>query len=228
MKNIIKAAIGIAGIMLASQSFAGTINNVYIDQVGSGSTITLNQQGSNNEIGNDTTATTLHGNGQTVSISQVGSGNTHVVNVQGANSVVNSVVTGDNNNTTVACGAAPSSSCNDTAITANVSGNTNNTSITAGSKSTVTAEITGSTNNTTVSSTTTNLMGAVVGVKETGDSNVVNINQNGPAGANGFISKVEVTGASNNVAVTQSGTTDSTVNIKSTGSNNSIAVTSGN
>ena len=228
MKNILKSAIGIVVIMLASQSFAGTINNVYIDQVGSGSTITLNQQGSNNEIGNDTTATTLHGNGQTVSISQVGSGNTHVVNVQGANSVVNSVVTGDNNNTTVACGAAPSSSCNDTAITANVSGNTNNTSITAGSKSTVTAEITGSTNNTTVSSTTTNLMGAVVGVKETGDSNVVNINQNGPAGASGFISKVEVTGASNNVAVTQSGTTDSTVNIKSTGSNNSIAVTSSN
>jgi hypothetical protein len=92
----------------------------------------------------------------------------------------------------------------------------------------VSAEISGSTNNTTVSSTTTNLLGAVVGVKETGDSNVVNINQNGPAGANGFISKVEVTGASNNVAVTQSGTTDSTVNIKSTGSNNSIAVTSGN
>jgi len=228
LKNIIKSAIGFAVIMLASQSFAGTINNVYIDQVGSGSTITLNQQGSNNEIGNDTTATTLHGNGQTVSISQVGSGNTNKVNVQGANSVINSTVTGDNNNTTVACGAAPSSSCNDTAITANISGNSNNTSITAGSKSTVTAEINGSTNNTTVESKTTNLMGAIVGVKETGDSNVVNINQNGPAGANGFISKVEVTGASNNVAVTQSGTTDSTVNIKSTGSNNSIAVTSGN
>jgi hypothetical protein len=228
LKNIIKSAIGFAVIMLASQSFAGTINNVYIDQVGSGSTITLNQQGSNNEIGNDTTATTLHGNGQTVSISQVGSGNTNKVNVQGANSVINSTVTGDNNNTTVACGAAPSSSCNDTAITANISGSSNNTSITAGSKSTVTAEINGSTNNTTVESKTTNLMGAIVGVKETGDSNVVNINQNGPAGANGFISKVEVTGASNNVAVTQSGTTDSTVNIKSTGSNNSISVTSGN
>jgi hypothetical protein len=71
-------------------------------------------------------------------------------------------------------------------------------------------------------------MGAGVDAKETGDSNVVNINQNGPAGANGFVSKVEVTGASNNVAVTQSGTTDSTVNIKSTGSNNSISVTSSN
>jgi hypothetical protein len=228
LKNIIKSAIGFAVIMLASQSFAGTINNVYIDQVGSGSTITLNQQGSNNEIGNDTTATTLHGNGQTVSISQVGSGNTNKVNVQGANSVINSTVTGDNNNTTVACGAAPSSSCNDTAITANISGSSNNTSITAGSKSTVTAEINGSTNNTSIESKTTNLMGAGVGVKETGDSNMVNINQNGPAGANGFVSKVEVTGASNNVAVTQSGTTDSTVNIKSTGSNNSISVTSSN
>ena len=228
MKNIIKSAIGFAVIMLASQSFAGTINNVYIDQVGSGSTITLNQQGSNNEIGNETTATILHGNGQTVSISQVGSGNTHKVNVEGTNSNINSTVTGDNNTTTINCGASPSTSCNDTAITATVTGGGNTSNITAGAKSTISAVVSGSTNNTTINSATTNLLGARADVKETGDSNVVNVQQAGPAGSNGFDTKVDVNGSSNNVAVTQNGTIDSTVNIKSVGSNNNITVTTSN
>ena len=216
------------GVMVLTNANAGTINNVYIDQVGSGSSIAMTQTGSNNEIGNDTTATILHGNAQSVNISQVGSGNVHVVNLQGAGAVLNSTVTGDNNNTTVSCGANPSTSCNDTSITANVTGSGNNTSITAGSKSTASAVVTGSSNNTTINSSTTNLLGAGADVKAVGDTNVINVQQNGPAGATGFGTKVDVNGASNNIQVTQNGTIDSTVNIKSVGSNNSISVTSGN
>jgi hypothetical protein len=73
------------------------------------------------------------------------------------------------------------------------------------------------------------MLGARASVTTTGgDGNAITVSQTGPAGAFGFDAMVDVTGASNTIGVNQSGTVDSTVHIKSTGSNNTITVRSGN
>ena len=120
----------------AVPALAASTNNVYIDQVGSGSNIAVTQQGIGNEVGNGTTATVLHGNGQTIGITQVGSQNTTSVNVQGINATVNSTATGDSNAITVNCGTGGTTACTDSALTANATGNGNTLNLTAGAKTT--------------------------------------------------------------------------------------------
>ena len=51
----------------------------------------------------------------------------------------------------------------------------------------------------------------------------ITVSQSGPAGSNGFTADVQVTGSSNTIGVTQSGTVDSNVSVHSTGSNNNIS-----
>ena len=53
-------------------------------------------------------------------------------------------------------------------------------------------------------------------------NNTLSIGQTGVAGANGHHGTIDVTGSSNTIAVTQSGTIDTTVNVKSVGSSNNI------
>ena len=229
MKNAVAGILGAALIWLATPAMAtSTTNNVYIEQVGSGSTITITQQGLGNEVGNANTATTLSGNGQSVTISQIGSQNTHVVDVEGINSTVNSAVAGDNNAVTINCGASGTTACTDSNLTANATGNGNTLNLGMGTKSTGSIIANGDHNNLSIQSTTTNMMGATASISATGGGNTVSVSQSGTAGANGYTADVQVTGSSNNIGVTQSGTVDSNVSVHSTGSNNNITVTTGN
>ena len=101
MKNTIRMAIAVVAVAILTPARAANLNSVYIDQVGSGSTISITQNGSGNEAGNSTTAMTMNGGAQQINIDQVGSNNTHAVNVQGGGAVVNSTATGSNNSTTI-------------------------------------------------------------------------------------------------------------------------------
>jgi hypothetical protein len=216
-------------ILLPFSSLAQTINSVYIDQVGSNSTISMSQTGSNNKLGDETQAAIFTGNNQVVAIMQVGANNVGNFNIQGSSASVTSNVTGNLNTVTATCGASGTTSCTDTVIEANATGGGNTLSATVGGKSTAKINVTGDTNTATISSTTSNMAGSRAEITSTGgDSNNLSISQNGPAGLNGFSAKIEVTGGGNVVGVTQTGTVDSTVNVKSTGSNNNITVHSGN
>jgi hypothetical protein len=114
-------------------------------------------------------------------------------------------------------------------ISANITGNTNSAEIIAGAKSVATVDATGDNNKVAITSSTTNLLGAKAHFTTTGgNGNAITVSQNGPGGASGFDAMVDVTGGSNTIGVVQSGTVDSTVNIKSVGSNNTITVRSGN
>lgn len=206
-------------------------NNVYIDQIGDGSSITVNQTGSGNTAGNSTQSMTFNGNNQTVSIAQIGDLNTHTVNIQGAGANITSTVTGSLNAVTISCGsggAGPSGSCTDTSVTANATGDSNTLGATVGAKTSASIDVNGSHNTATIESSTTNMLGSSATITSTGDSNTIDISQSGPAGANGFNAQVTVTGSTNNIGVVQSGTVDSTVKINTTGSGNSISVHSGN
>lgn len=230
MSRYLIKTIALLGMMgFPATVLAQTANSVYIDQVGSNSTITMTQTGSNNILGTQNANTILHGNSQVITISQVGANNTGNFNIQGNSSNVTSNISGNLNTVTVNCGTAPSSSCADTLIEANATGNNNTLNVTAGSKSVAKINIDGDTNSATINSSTSNLLGAKSQIDITGgNSNIVNVSQSGPAGANGFDAKIDIVGGSNTVGVTQNGTIDSTVNIKTVGSSNTITVTTGN
>lgn len=189
----------------------------------------MTQTGSNNKLGTSAQSTLLYGNSQVITITQIGANNTGNFNIQGNSSNVTSNITGNLNTVTVDCGTTPSASCNDTLIEANATGNNNVLNVTAGAKSTAKININGDTNTATINSATTNLLGAKSQIDIAGgNSNTVNVSQSGPAGANGFDAKIDITGGSNTVGVTQNGTIDSTVNIKTVGSGNSITIATGN
>jgi hypothetical protein len=211
-----------------AQSGLTTVNTVYIEQTGGGSIIDLTQTGLNNEAGNTAKALNFNGDNQRISINQIGNLNVAALDVRGMGSILNSTVTGNNNSVTVNCGITGSTACTDTNIDANATGNNNTIITTTNAKSVTATNITGDSNRVTTVNNTTNTLGAKSDVVSIGDSNVISVTQSGPSGANGFGSKIEVTGGSNNVSVAQGGSVDSNVNIKSTGDSNRITVRSGN
>ena len=228
MKQFAKLLLALS-LMATTPVFAQSQNTVYIDQIGSSSTIDVTQTGANNVVGNETNGTVFRGNSQLVMITQIGSNNNSVFNIQGNGAQLTSNVTGSFNTVNASCGAAPTTACTDTIITANITGNTNQVNVTAGAKSLATVDATGDNNTIGINSTTSNLLGARARIATTGgNGNAITVSQSGTAGLNGFDATVDVTGGSNTIGVTQSGTVDSTVNIKSVGSNNTITVRSGN
>jgi hypothetical protein len=226
MEQLKKLLLAFGLILVASVAQAQ--NSVYIDQIGNNSTIDVTQTGIDNVLGNTTNKAVFYGDSQTVTISQIGSYNTSVMNVQGNGTRLTSAVTGDSNQVNVSCGNT-GPLCNSSTITATATGDQNVINVTGGAKSTFGASVTGSNNTVNVTSTTTNLNGATASVTQTGgDANNITVSQSGPAGLNGFQATIEAMGGGNIIGVTQTGTVDSTVNIKSQGSNNNITVRSGN
>lgn len=226
MRFGITGMLPLALAMMATGALAAQ-NNVYIDQVGSGSNIEVTQQGMSNDAGDSSAPMSFGGNTQDVTIEQIGSGNTMEADVQGASAVVNSRVDGNTNTVRIMCGNVPTTTCTDTQIRADATGSGNDVTLSSVSKSDHSIVLNGDNNTVGVSSSTTNLLGARSGTTVDGSSNSVTITQDGPAGANGFAATVDVNGSSNTIGVNQHGTADSTVVISSTGSNNSITVDSG-
>jgi len=221
MRNFIASLVMFVSVI--SNAYAAG-NGVYIDQIGNNSTVNVTQTGSGNQLGNSTQSTALHGDSQTVTIDQVGMNNVANVSIDGAGTSVTSQVNGNNNNVNINCGVG--GSCGNSTLRANASGSGNSLSITSMGNSTSTIDVNGSNNQATISNTSGNLMGAQAGINILGDTNVVNVTQDGVAGINGHSATVSVTGGANNIAVSQGGTVDSTVNISSVGSGNTINVKS--
>lgn len=224
-KKVYGLIVALTTMFMASAALAQA-NLVYIDQIGNNSVIDATQTGANNVMGNQTTVTKLYGNNQTVTVSQIGNNNVAALNVQGNNATVATAVTGSFNNVIVECGGGIGTlaACNDTNIIMNATGDHNDMTIQSGSKNTSTTNITGDTNSLLVTTKTNNLLGATSLVSIVGGLNDVTILQDGPAGSNGFNAKLDITGASNTIGVYQGGSVDSKVDLKTTGSNNTITV----
>lgn len=227
MKQFSKLLI-VAMLSTVSASAFAAKNSVYMDQIGSNTTIDVTQTGSGNQMGTEATPSSFNGNSQDITITQIGSGNFGMFTINGIGATVVSNVTGSLNTQNMTCGTDSGSTCSDTSITTSITGSNNTETINAQANSTITNSTTGDYNTTNINSKTTNLLGAFVNLTTDGNSNDITVSQDGAAGLNGFSTSISVTGASNTIGVTQSGTVDSTVQINSTGSNNNINVTSGN
>jgi hypothetical protein len=180
-------------------SLGAHANEVYVEQVGSGSTINITQDGTDNRIGDVGTPAYIGSGTNTVTIDQIGSTNVLDMVVNGAGTDVIVTTTGNDNTQTINCGTTQSAGCSGSYIKQDVTGDSNTVTQNLGSGANHTSEIT-----------------------VTGDSNAVTHTST----ATGITSaNITVSGNTNTVAVTQSGTLNKSVTVNSTGNSNNINIT---
>jgi len=206
-------AILVAAAMPLSGAFA---NDVYVDQIGDNSSVSITQTGAGNLVngnvggnGNADDAALIKGDLNNVTISQIGASNTVslIINNEsnGTGSTVVISADGSNNNQTIGCGTALSSSCNASVIRSEITGNNNNTVQTlSGGVVKSTIAINGNYNNVTHSASGVGQHSGEITVSGSGSStiaNAVTLTQSGVFAKNAVITS---NGSNNNVTVTQS------------------------
>ena len=207
-------AILIASGMVSSGAFA---NDVYMEQVGDNTTVSITQSGAGNVVngnvgdtGNTDDAAIIRGDLNNVTISQIGASNTLSLIINNETSGIGSTVVvsadGSSNNQTIGCGTALSSDCNASVIRSEISGNSNNTvqMLTGGVLQSKIA-ITGDYNNVTHTATGLGQHTADITVSGSGTSSVANavtLTQSGATAKNAVITS---NGSNNNIVINQSG-----------------------
>jgi hypothetical protein len=173
-------------------------NEIYMEQVGDNSTVTIMQDGATNRIGTQLSPAFIGGGSNTLTIDQIGSGNDLVMTVNGAATTVAVAVLGSNNTSNITCGTVMSASCSGGDIQQNITGDNNTLTQTlgAGGAHTSILTVTGDTNTVTHLSTNT-----------------------GPVDVN-----YTVFGDTNTVNITTSGTTAKSVNATTTGNSNTVTI----
>ena len=222
MKNIIKNSDRMLKKLLVAFAISGLVsagawaNDVYIEQIGDNSTVSITQTGAGNLVngnvggsGNTDDAALIRGDLNNVTISQIGAANTlslilnNETNGTGATVVVSA--DGSGNNQTISCGSALASNCNASIIRSEIVGNNNNTVQTL-SGGTVQSKIavTGNYNNVTHLASGLGFHSGEITVSGSGSSalpNAVTLTQSGATAKNAVITS---NGSNNNVSVTQS------------------------
>jgi hypothetical protein len=177
-------------------------NDVYIEQVGSGSTINITQEGSGNQVGTSTTDVYIGSGSNVVTIDQVGDNNSLAMVVNGSSADVTVNTTGSGNIQTIDCGTTSSAGCSASTITQTVTGddNTITQALGAGANHTSNITVTGDTN--TVTHTSTSTAGATMNATITGDTNTVSVTQSGTLTQQNVT--INSTGSSNSITINQS------------------------
>jgi trimeric autotransporter adhesin len=196
-----KRTILIVAMMLASLGV--TANEVYVEQVGDSSTLTITQDGTGNKVGDSGAGNEafVGGGSNTVTIDQIGSNNTLAMTVNGAAASVIVDVTGSGNESTINCGTTQSAGCSSSTIKQVIAGDDNVVTQNLGTGANHYSEIniTGDTN--TVTHTSTNSGASTVNITATGDLNTIGVTQ---SGLTAKTVSVNTTGNSNTVSITQS------------------------
>ena len=206
-------AILLASGMVSTGAWA---NDVYVEQIGDNSSVSITQTGAGNLVngnvggtGNTDDAAIIRGDLNDVTINQIGASNTislilnNETNGTGATVVISA--DGSNNNQTIGCGTALTSSCNASIIRSEITGSSNNTVQTlSGGVVQSKIAINGSWNNVTHTASGVGLHNGEITVSGSGTSQVANavtLTQSGASAKNAIITS---NGSNNNVIVTQS------------------------
>ena len=234
-----------AALNVFAQSAATGPNSVYIEQIGSSNTVTVEQVGGTNRVGGVAVTTptavdatgvttlvpaapssinygTVAGSDNTLTITQTGNNNSSQYNIKGNDNIYTSTVLGNSNQTRLTMGDANNAVNNNNTITETVTGNSNmiiqniignnvtSSTVLLGDNNQVTKEL---------KSTT-----GASDIDVTGNSNIFNAQQVDAAGAGGHYLKQVIAGDFNSVTTQQQGSNDTTVDIRTTGSHNTITV----
>ena len=220
-------------VLALASATAAFASDVYIEQIGDSTTITVVQSGgTGNTVGNSTTPAYINGSSNTVSVTQTGSSNTATLNVDGGSSTVTTSDVGSSNTTTVNIDGASG-----TTTTTSVTGDSNQVNIcktvdalggcTDGittNDTTQTVTITGDTNKANLNINSAN---AVTTLDVTGSNNVVDVSQTGVAGTVGHTITADHTGSNGQLSISQSGSNDQNAVITSNGDGLTLSVTQG-
>ena len=199
--------------MLSSGAWA---NDVYVEQIGDNSTVSITQTGAGNMVngnlaglGNSDDPALIRGDLNDVTINQLGSGNILSLILNNENNGTGATVVlsadGSSNTQNVSCGTALSSSCNASIIRSEIVGSNNNTVQTlSGGAIKSTIAINGSWNNVTHTASGVGFHSGEITVSGSGSNgaaNAVTLTQSGALTKNAVITS---NGSNNNVIVTQS------------------------
>ena len=242
--HTIFAVLAFVSLNAVAQNAATGPNKVYLEQIGSTNTITVQQIGGTNNVGgtagnvvvdtsgvttftpdapSSTNYATLTGSNNVIGLSQTGSNNSAQYSITGSNNNYNSIIAGNNNQTRLIMGNG-NTTANYNTVTETVLGS-NNLLLqnVQGSNIVSNIGIVGSTNQ-----VTTDLLSSrgSANIQITGSTNVINAEQTGTAGSTGHVLVNNVIGDYNSITTQQQGSNDTTIDLKTTGSFNTITVRS--
>lgn len=198
--------LGIMAVMAALFCGAALANDLYIEQVGDGATVTITQDGNSNRIGTSISPALIKGDANVVTIDQIGSSNELDMVLNGT--AITAIVTtnGSNNVQTITCGTPNTASCGSSFIKQEVTGDNNTVTQTLLAAATQHSEI-----------------------LITGDYNTVSHVTSGAGAHSGIITVTGGTAlAGNTISLTQGGTNAQQATITSTGNSNTITVNQSN
>ena len=213
-------------MLMTSLSYA---NDIYVTQSGATLDLDITQDGSNNTVGNSTTASTSTGATTTLDIDQIGSSNVITYQINGATytGVINLV--GNSNNVDLNCDSGGSnSSCGSANAVINFTGNSNDIDLDIGqtsSANTADVDIVGqSGSDSNVVAATVDGNSAILRITVNGDTNnyLIDIDGNGDAVGHTLIHSH--TGGIADVDIIQSGVNDNMITLTTSGDNHDIDI----
>jgi hypothetical protein len=176
-------------------------NDVYVEQVGSSSTVTITQEGTGNQAGNSTDSLFIGSGSNVVTIDQIGDNNILEMVVNGSSADVTVNTTGSGNQQTINCGTTSSAGCSGSTITQTVDGDDNTITQNLGAGANHTSNITATGSDNIITHTSTATGTTTMNMTITGSTNTVGVTQSGMTTQNVTINS---TGDSNNITVNQS------------------------
>ena len=213
-------------MLMTSLSYA---NDIYVTQSGATLDLDITQDGSNNTVGNSTTASTSTGATTTLNIDQIGNSNVITYQINGATytGVINLV--GNSNNVDLNCDSGGSnSSCGTANAVINFTGNSNDIDLDIGQTSSATsidADLVGqSGSDSNVIAATVDGNSAILRITVNGDTNnyLIDIDGNGDAVGHTLIHSH--TGGIADVDIVQSGVNDNMITLTTSGDNHDIDI----
>jgi len=206
----LKKTLTSALILVVSGGVIAGNNDIYITQTGTGLTLTIDQIGATNKVGQSTDRATLSGTSMTVDIDQIGSTNTFLASIlQGNSSSWTYSNTGSSANATFAVGATGDVAQSDFDWTSS-GGDGNILVFTQGADSTATSgnqdfSVTGASNNVNVKC---EVIGCINNWTISGNSNDIDTTQ---SGSSDHAITVSLTGDSMDIDIDQTDTTSTNV-----------------
>ena len=224
MKRLLTTLLLSAGIAFGVQA-----NDIYVTQSGDTLDLDITQDGTNNTVGNSTTASSVVGATATIDIDQVGNSNVLTFDVNGATYTGTFNVTGNSNNIDFNCDSTGSkSSCANVTASVTMVGNSNDIDLDIGesadSEGTTATITSAASDDSNVIAAAIDGKSAILTITVDGDTNNWLIDIDGDGDVNGHTYIHTHTGGIADVDVVQSGVNDNMVTLTTSGDNHDIDI----
>ena len=223
MKKILTA------IFVTALSFSAYANDIYVTQSGDSLDLDITQDGSNNTVGNSTTASASAGATTILNIDQVGNSNVLKYQVNGATFTGTVNVTGDSNDIDLNCDSTDgNSSCGTVTASITMVGSSNDVDLDIGetsdaSNSTVTITSAASDDSNVIAATVDGTS-AILTITVDGDTNNWLVDIDGNGDINGHTLIHSHTGGIANVDIVQSVLYDNYLPLTTSGDNSELYI----